>query len=210
MVVARSQPTLPIEVLPRKPQIISHSLVNYLRLTKRGVSSLPDNLTIGVNHPLRRTQVIILVIIHLPILALEQGIGHPGANNVAIASSLFFIVDLEEEGVLILPIPRSVIEEKNPSLEDKDQIAKAVGTGAVIFGALSNNKIKDIVFSYDKVLSFEGETCPYVQYTVARANSVIKKCGEIKAFDLPEITADEYGVLVELARFPEVWKKRGY
>ena len=99
-----------------------------------------------------------------------------------------------------------VIEEKNPNLKDKEKTAKAVGTGAVIFGALCNNKIKDIVFSYDRVLSFEGETCPYVQYTVARCNSVMNKCGLPQKFELPAINEDEYAVLTELSRFKEVVK----
>ena len=72
----------------------------------------------------------------------------------------------------------AVIDDKNPDLENKEEIAKTVGLGAVIFGALYNNKIKDIVFSYDKVLSFDGETSVYVQYTCARANSVLAKYGE--------------------------------
>lgn len=98
-----------------------------------------------------------------------------------------------------------VIEDKNPDIPDKEATARAVGTGAVIFGALCNNKIKDIVFSYDRVLSFEGETCPYVQYTVARCNSVLKKCGETKSFVVPEkIEEEEYGVVSVLAKFPEV------
>lgn len=101
----------------------------------------------------------------------------------------------------------SVIEEKNPDLQDKEKIAKAVGTGAVIFGALCNNKIKDITFSYDRVLSFEGETCPYVQYTVARCNSVIKKFGEPKKFSVSQMTEDEYAVINALAEFPEVVKQ---
>ncbi|MDE5897111.1 MAG: arginine--tRNA ligase, partial [Clostridia bacterium] len=58
-----------------------------------------------------------------------------------------------------------VIDEKNPSLENKRGVAEKVGVGAVVFGALYNNKIKDIVFSYDKALNFEGETSVYVQYT---------------------------------------------
>lgn len=58
-----------------------------------------------------------------------------------------------------------IIEQKNPDLEDKETIARQVGTGAVVFGALSNSKIKDIAFSYDKILNFDGETGPYVQYT---------------------------------------------
>ena len=97
-----------------------------------------------------------------------------------------------------------VIEEKNPDLENKDKIARAVGTGAVIFGALCNNKIKDIVFSYDRVLSFEGETCPYVQYTVARCNSVIEKCSDVGEYNCTDMTAEEYEVIKELGRFKEV------
>ncbi|MDE6105203.1 MAG: arginine--tRNA ligase, partial [Clostridia bacterium] len=102
----------------------------------------------------------------------------------------------------------TVIEEKNPDLENKREIAEKVGVGAVIFGALYNNKIKDIVFSYDKVLSFEGETGVYVQYTGARANSVLLKSGG--KFDLPENyepNAQEFEVIKELASFPEILKE---
>ena len=99
---------------------------------------------------------------------------------------------------------RSIIEEKNPNIPDKERTARAVGTGAVIFGALCNNKIKDIVFSYDKVLSFEGETCPYVQYTVARCNSVLNKGGTIDNFDCNNLNADEYEVISLLGKFKEV------
>ncbi len=72
-----------------------------------------------------------------------------------------------------------VIEDKNPDLENKEDVARKVGVGAVIFGALYNSKIKDITFSYDKVLNFEGETSVYVQYTCARAKSVLTKAGKI-------------------------------
>ncbi|MBQ0099300.1 MAG: arginine--tRNA ligase [Firmicutes bacterium] len=98
---------------------------------------------------------------------------------------------------------KEVIEQKNPNLENKEEVAKRVGTGAVIFSALLNNKIKDIVFSYDRVLSFEGETCPYVQYTVARCNSVIAKFGEPKTFNITEMTDDEYGVISVISKFNE-------
>ena len=101
---------------------------------------------------------------------------------------------------------RKVIEEKNPALKDKERTAKAVGTGAVIFGALSNNKIKDIVFSYDRVLSFEGETCPYVQYTITRCFSVLKKTGTPQEFTVPDMCEAEYAVISELGRFPSVIK----
>ena len=98
----------------------------------------------------------------------------------------------------------NVIQEKNPNLKDKEKVAKAVGTGAVIFGALCNNKIKDIVFSYDRVLSFEGETCPYVQYTVARCNSVLNKfTANIETNDVKP-NSDEYEVVSALSKFPEI------
>ena len=99
----------------------------------------------------------------------------------------------------------TVINDKNPALENKRDIAEKVGIGSVIFGALYNNKIKDIVFSYDKVLSFEGETGVYCQYTCARANSVLQKAGE-ERFTLPEnlsVEPQEYEVVKTLAAFPE-------
>ncbi len=103
-----------------------------------------------------------------------------------------------------------VIEEKNPALENKADIAEKVGVGSVIFGALYNSKIKDIVFSYDKVLSFEGETGVYCQYTCARANSVLAKAGEF-AFTLPEkeLLPQEYEVIKALAAFPDAVKEAG-
>ena len=101
-----------------------------------------------------------------------------------------------------------VVSEKNPALANKDEIAEKVGVGAVIFGALYNNKIKDITFSYDKVLSFEGETSVYVQYTCARASSVIEKAGDFKPV-LPEklnFTDEEFEVIKTLAAFPDTVK----
>lgn len=70
-----------------------------------------------------------------------------------------------------------IIREKNERLPDAAEVAEQVGVGSVVFFALSNNRIKDIVFSYDKVLNFDGETAPYVQYTNARAQSLLKKAG---------------------------------
>ncbi|NLL71660.1 MAG: arginine--tRNA ligase [Epulopiscium sp.] len=81
---------------------------------------------------------------------------------------------------------KAIIEEKNPNLENKEETAKAVGIGAIIFNDLYNNRIKDIVFSWDKILNFDGETGPYVQYTHARACSVLKKA-EVKEQNLEEV-----------------------
>lgn len=99
-----------------------------------------------------------------------------------------------------------VIDEKNPNLENKERIARDVGVGAVIFGALSNNKIKDVVFSYDRVLNFDGETGPYVQYTAARCSGVLAKATcDFSSFDMPEtLQPCEYDIIAQLANFPDV------
>ena len=67
------------------------------------------------------------------------------------------------------------ILEKNPDLEDIDEVAKKVGLGAIIFGDLYNSRIKDEVFDIDEMLEFQGETCPYIQYMYVRINSILRK-----------------------------------
>ncbi|MDD3284602.1 MAG: arginine--tRNA ligase [Patescibacteria group bacterium] len=69
----------------------------------------------------------------------------------------------------------NIIKEKNPNLENKNDVAKKVGIGAIIFGDLKNDRVKNIEFNWDKILSFDGETGPYLQYTYARCCSVISK-----------------------------------
>jgi arginyl-tRNA synthetase len=102
-----------------------------------------------------------------------------------------------------------IIDEKNPALDCKQDVAQKVGVGAVIFGALYNNKIKDIVFSYDKVLNFDGETSVYVQYTCARANSVIQKGGVVDTYELPTLTTEEIELVKALSAFPETVQAAG-
>ena len=99
-----------------------------------------------------------------------------------------------------------VIESKNPDLADKANIARQVGTGAVVFGALSNSKIKDIAFSYDKILNFDGETGPYVQYTAARIKSVLRKGGEPKNYTVAAVNEEEYDLVTVLSNFPDTVK----
>ena len=99
-----------------------------------------------------------------------------------------------------------IISEKNPELENKRDVAEKVGIGAVIFGALYNSRIKDIVFSYDKVLSFEGETSVYVQYTCARANSVVEKGGLPESYVAEELLPQEAEVIKEISAFPQAVK----
>lgn len=73
---------------------------------------------------------------------------------------------------------KEVILQKNPNLPNIDELAKQIGVGAVVFQELSNSRIKDYTFSWERTLSFEGETGPYVQYTHARACSLLRKAGE--------------------------------
>ena len=75
-----------------------------------------------------------------------------------------------------------VIEEKNPDLENKEDVAKKVGIGAVIFNDLSNSRIKDEIFDWDTMLNFQGETGPYIQYIYVRTKSVIQKAGYVPDF----------------------------
>ncbi len=98
----------------------------------------------------------------------------------------------------------AILAEKNPELENKEEVAETVGVGAVVFGALYNNKIKDIVFSYDKALNFDGETSVYVQYTCARANSVLERAGKFeKEGEIPELCSQEFELTKALADFPD-------
>ena len=78
---------------------------------------------------------------------------------------------------------KTIIEQKNPNLENKDEVAKKVGLGAVIFNDLSNNRIKDEVFDWDIMLNFTGETGPYVQYIYVRTKGIIEKAGYLPKFD---------------------------
>ena len=102
------------------------------------------------------------------------------------------------------------IEEKNPALQDKEGVAQAVGIGAVIFAKLSNRRIKDVTFSWDEILNFEGETGPYVQYTHVRACSVLEKYGRPvdPNVDLAALAEPEESELAKtLARFGETVRR---
>ena len=67
-----------------------------------------------------------------------------------------------------------ILEEKNPNIQNKEDIAKKVGIGAVIFNDLSNSRIKDEIFDWDTILNFQGETGPYIQYIYVRTKSVLE------------------------------------
>lgn len=138
-----------------------------------------------------------LVHVAYGMVSLEEGVMSTRKGNV---------VFLEDVINKCIEKAYTIIDEKNPDLENKVEVAKKVGVGAVIFGALYNNKIKDIVFSYDKVLNFDGETSVYVQYTCARANSVLQKGGVPDSFEIPALCSQEIELVKALATFPDTVK----
>ena len=91
---------------------------------------------------------------------------------------------------------KAIIEEKNPDLKNKDEVARKVGVGAVIFNDLANSRIKDEIFDWDTILNFQGETGPYIQYTYVRTKSVIEKAGGIPEISNvnTELLQDEYSI----------------
>lgn len=96
-----------------------------------------------------------------------------------------------------------VINEKNPSLENKEQTAEAVGIGAVIFHYLLNNRIKDVNFVMEDALSFDGNTGPYAQYTYARTCSILEKAGEVAVDDIRITEPAEAALCKVLSQFGE-------
>jgi len=98
-----------------------------------------------------------------------EKIGSRKGNSVSLDNILLEAIDKVKK----------IIEEKNPDLEDKDEIARKVGVGAIIFNDLSNNRIKDEIFDWDMLLNFNGETGPYIQYIYVRTKSVLEKAGYV-------------------------------
>lgn len=132
------------------------------------------------------------------MVSLEEGSLSTRKGNVVFLED---VLDKAVEKTL------EIINEKNPDLSDKASVAKSIGIGAVVFQELYTSRTKDYAFSLDKTLSFEGETGPYVQYTHARACSVLRKA------EFDPLSDIEYGVLSDpaskevvriLAKFNEI------
>ncbi len=104
------------------------------------------------------------------------------------------IIKLEELLKEAIERAKKIVEEKNPELENKEDVAKKVGIGAVIFNDLANSRIKDEIFDWNQILNFQGETGPYIQYTYVRTKSVLDKVGEVPRAEevKEELLIDEY------------------
>ena len=121
--------------------------------------------------------------------------------------NIIFLEDVLDRAV---ELAEQIVHEKNPELPNKRQVAEAVGIGAVIFTDLSTRRVKDVNFEWEKVLTFEGETGPYVQYTYARACSVLRKADQPLRPDVDYtlLTQDEAFELVRLLTdYPAVLRR---
>ena len=111
------------------------------------------------------------------------------------------VIKLEELLNEAIQRAKKIIEEKNPELENKEETAKKVGVGAVIFNDLANSRVKDEIFDWDTILNFQGETGPYIQYTYVRTRSVIEKAGgvpDIKEVDVNYLLDDFSSRIIKL------------
>ena len=145
-------------------------------------------------------------LVHIPYGLVSLG----GEKLSSRDGKVVFAEDILKEAISKI---RDIIEEKNPELsnEDKDEAARIVGVGSVIFNDLYNQRIKDVSFKWEHITSFEGETGPYVQYTYARCSSILRN---VDNFTLTSdidysVLSDESSVelLKEINRFEDVIKE---
>ena len=139
-------------------------------------------------------------LVHIPygLVSLE------GAKLSTRSGNIIYAEDILLEAIDKV---KQIILTKNPDLEDKDETAKMVGVGAIIFHDLYNQRIKDVSFKWDKVLNFDGETGPYVQYTYCRCASILRTVSynENAAIDYNQLLDEEaISLLKEINRFPQV------
>jgi len=131
------------------------------------------------------------------------------------------VIFLEEVLNRARELAYDIIKDKNPALENKEEVARKIGLGAVIFGDLVNDRIKDVEFDWEKVLDFSGETAPYIQYSHARICSILRRGEEsgvsilhqdrnasaVVKEDLPDTrllsSPEESELLITMARFQE-------
>ena len=142
-------------------------------------------------------------LVHIPygLVSVE------GAKLSTRSGNIIYAEDILLEAISKI---KEIIDEKNPDLPDKEETAKKIGVGAVLFNDLYNQRIKDVSFKWEKLLNFDGETGPYVQYTYARCASILRKVDDFvvgNEIDYSLITDQEsMDLLKEISRFPKIVK----
>lgn len=116
------------------------------------------------------------------------------------------VIFLEDVIQMAVQKTLELIDQKNPGLEDKEEVARQVGLGAIAYKELSTSRIKDYIFDWDEALSFEGETGPYLQYANVRAHSLLERGeADLKDIDYSHLTEEASSLLIrELSSFDEV------
>ena len=129
--------------------------------------------------------------------------GTVSLNGEKLATRTGNVVLLRDLFALAVEKVKGIMREKNPDRQDDDATAEAVGVGAVVFYYLSNTRMKDINFVMDEALNFDGNTGPYVQYTYARACSVLERGGAVAAGPMTVTTDEEAALIKTLCRYGE-------
>ena len=129
--------------------------------------------------------------------------GTVSINGAKLATRTGNVVLLKDLFAQAIEKAGAITAEKNPNLSNKEEVAEAVGVGAIVFHYLSGNRIKDINFVLEDALSFDGNTGPYAQYTYARTASILEKAEGAGRMSEYEMTAEELGLVKTLATFPE-------
>lgn len=137
-------------------------------------------------------------LVHVPYGTVSIG----GAKLATRTGNVVLLKDLFRQSIEKVT---EIMDEKSPDLEDRAEVAEAVGVGAIVFNYLYNSRIKDINFTLEQALSFEGSTGPYAQYTYARTCSILEKAtGVVLDGDGKLTNESEAALLKTLSRFPEV------
>ena len=137
-------------------------------------------------------------LVHIPY-------GTVSINGEKLATRTGNVILLKDLFAMAIEKVAAIMDEKNPDIENKDEIAEAVGVGAIVFHYLSNNRMRDINFMLEDALSFDGNTGPYAQYTYARCCSILDKADGINYSDISidSINDEEKELAKVLSRFPE-------
>ena len=130
--------------------------------------------------------------------------GTVSINGAKLATRTGNVVLLKDLFAQAIEKARSITAEKNPNLENLDEVAESVGVGAIIFHYLMNNRMRDINFVLEDALSFDGNTGPYAQYTYARTASILATAGGEGKMTVYEQNDAEAELTKTLSRFPEV------
>lgn len=130
----------------------------------------------------------------------------PGKNMSTRNGDVVFLEDVLNESI---EKTKSIIEKNNPDMENIDDVAKKIGIGAVLYTFLKNSREKDIIFAWDTMLDFDGESAPYCQYSYARGRSILRRAEDIDYSDVDfsnTVSDDEYRLVKQLNAFSDAVK----